>query len=184
MDPEKRKQRPLSVQLEMFVQALVRGMSGSEAMLYAYPERKTWKPDSLKSQAYKLIHRPNVKARYDELLEEFRNREREKTGWTREQSIQALKFVIDSNKKDVERIYEAYEQELEELQKQIEQNPELAQDLLSLKIKQRKKLRSTITNNNGIIAAVAELNKMQGYNEQNVNMNGMVVFQGDDNLED
>ena len=51
-------------------------------------------------------------------------------------------------------------------------------------LKQRKLRRASQVNNKGIIDAVAELNKMQGFNEETINMNGTVVFAGEEELED
>ena len=72
------------------------------------------------------------------------------------------------------------------LQKQIEENPENAAVLVQLMLKQRKSRRASQVNNKGIIDAVAELNKMQGFNdnEETINMNGTVIFTGEEELED
>ena len=104
--------------------------------------------------------------------------------WTREESIETLRYVIDVNKRDLDRIQDAAEEELELLQKQIEENPENAAVLVQLMLKQRKSRRASQVNNKGITDAVAELNKMQGFNEETINMNGTVVFTGEDELED
>ena len=48
----------------------------------------------------------------------------------------------------------------------------------------RKSRRASQVNNKGITEAVAELNKMQGFNEETINMNGSVVFSGEEDLED
>jgi hypothetical protein len=130
------------------------------------------------------LAKAHVKQRYEQLLAEHREKESVKTGWTREQSIEALQFVIDTNRKDLERIMLAGEEELVELQKLMQQEPQHAEQILAQMIKQKKKARANLVNNTGIISAVAELNKMQGYNEQNINMAGVVTFSGDDQLED
>jgi hypothetical protein len=104
--------------------------------------------------------------------------------WTREQSIETLRYVIDINKKDLERINKAFEEELEMLQKLMQEDPEKAPLYLEQILKQRKLRRASKVNNQGIIDAVAELNKMQGFNEETINMNGTVVFTGEEELED
>ena len=168
---------------EIFVQELVKGNTQRQAMLKAYPSRKNWKENSIDAAASTLFKNDKVRKRYDELLQQVREVETKKTMWTREESIETLRYVIDVNKRDLDRIQDAAEEELELLQKQIEENPENAAVLVQLMLKQRKSRRASQVNNKGITDAVAELNKMQGFNEETINMNGTVVFTGEDELE-
>jgi len=131
-----------------------------------------------------LLKNEKVKARYEQLLNKMREKEQEKTMWTREQAIETLRYVIDVNKKDLERINKAFEEELEMLQKLMQEDPEKAPLYLEQILKQRKLRRASKVNNQGIIDAVAELNKMQGFNEETINMNGTVIFTGEEELED
>lgn len=174
----------ITIQQERFVNEVLKGKKQTEAFIIAYPHSKKWKPASVTCEASKLMAQPKVRKRFEELQEEFREREKEKTGWTREQSIETLRFVIDTNKKDLERIQQASEQELEQIQKAIKENPADAEALIVMMLEKKRKIRANMTNNSALIAATAELNKMQGYNEQNINMNGTVVFTDEDKLED
>jgi hypothetical protein len=169
---------------EVFIQELLKGSSQYEAYLKAYPSKKTWKRNSIDTEASKLFKNAKIKQRYEELLYNMREEETKKTMWTREQSIETLRYVIDINKKDLNRIEDAAEEELELLQKQIQENPDKAAMLVQLMLKQRKSRRASQVNNKGITDAVAELNKMQGFNEETINMNGSVVFTGEDELEE
>jgi len=153
-------------------------------MLKAYPSRKNWKENSIDAAASTLFKNDKVRKRYDELLQQVREEETKKTMWTREQSIETLKYVIEVNKKDLERINKAFEEELEVLQKLMQEEPEKAPQYLREILKQRKLRRASQVNNQGIIDAVAELNKMQGFNEETINMNGTVIFTGEEELED
>jgi hypothetical protein len=114
----------------------------------------------------------------------MRERETEKTRWTREQSIETLRYVIDVNRKDLERIDRAAEEELELLHQMMIEDPERATSYIKEILKKRKARRASQVNNKGITDAVAELNKMQGFNEETINLNGTVVFEGEDELED
>jgi hypothetical protein len=169
---------------EIFIQELLKGSTQRQAYLKAYPSKKKWKESSLDSAASSLLKNEKVKTRYEQLLNKMREKEQEKTMWTREQSIETLRYVIDVNKKDLERINKAFEEELEALQKLMQENPEEAPLYLQQILKQRKLRRASKVNNQGIIDAVAELNKMQGFNEETINMNGTVVFTGEEELED
>jgi hypothetical protein len=169
---------------EVFIHELIKGSSQYEAYLKAYPSKKNWKRNSIDCEASKLFKNPKIKQRHDELLNKMRENEQKNTMWTREESIETLRYVIDINKKDLNRIEDAAEEELELLQKQIQENPDKAAMLVQLMLKQRKSRRASQVNNKGITDAVAELNKMQGFNEETINMNGSVVFTGEDELEE
>lgn len=173
----------LTPKQEKFVNLLVQGLTQRQAFIKAYPDNKM-KQGTIDNYASRIFKSPKVFARYQELLEEMREREKEKTGWTREQSIETLRFVIDTNRKDLERIQQASIEELEELEKQVKEYPELAPQLISLMIQQKKKTRANKTNNDALISATSALNQMLGYNEQTINMNGAVVFEGENELPD
>lgn len=173
----------LTPQQEKFVNLLVQGLTQRQAFLKAYPNTKM-KQGTIDNYASRIFRTPKVFARYQELLTEFREREKEKSGWTREQSIETLRFVIDTNKKDLERIQDAAIEELEFLKLQMETNPELTPALIEKMIQQKKKTRANKTNNDALISATSALNQMLGYNEQTINMNGQVVFEGESELEE
>ena len=169
---------------EIFIQELLKGNTQRQAYLKAYPSKKKWKESSLDTAASNLLKHNKVKIRYEQLLNRMREEETKKTMWTREQSIETLRYVIDVNRKDLERINKAHEEELELLQKLMQEDPENAFQYLQQILKQRKSRRASQVNNKGITDAVAELNKMQGFNEETINLNGIVVFEGEDELED
>lgn len=167
---------------EVFLQELLKGNTQRKAYLKAYPSRANWKPATLDTQASLLFKKEKIRKRYDELLFAFREEEVEKTQWTREQSIKTLRYVIDKNQQDLERIQAAADEEIDMLLEQIRKEPEKAEFFTQLIIKQRKQRRISAIHNGGIVDAVSELNKMQGYNEENINMNGTVCFSGRDEI--
>ena len=169
---------------EKYVQELLKGKTQRQAYMKAYPHSKQWKETSVDASASTLFNIDKVKTRYNTLLEKFRASEQEKSRWTREEAIRTLKYVIDKNKQDVERINEAAEDELELLAAQVKKEPHKAEYWIGEMIKKRKARRISGIHNGGIVSAVAELNKMQGYNEENINVNGVVNFVGEEELED
>ena len=156
---------------EIFIQELLKGNTQRQAYLKAYPSKKKWKENSIDAAASTLFKNDKVHKRYEQLLNKMREKEQEKTMWTREQSIETLKYVIEVNRKDLERINKAFEEELELLQKLMQEEPEKAPQYLREILKQRKLRRASQVNNKGITEAVAELNKMQGFNEETINLN-------------
>ena len=184
MSRNKHNKNRITKQQEIFVQSLIEGDSQRKAYIKAYPSRKKWKDNSIDCEASKMFNQPKIKQWYDDLLQQVREEETKKTMWTREQSIETLRYVIDINKKDLDRINKAAEEELELLQRLMLEDPERAQQYVREILKQRKARRASQVNNKGITDAVAELNKMQGFNEETINLNGTVVFEGEEELED
>jgi hypothetical protein len=180
--PNKANPNEVSVQEEIFIQELLRGNTQRKAYIKAYPKRTYWKESAIDSAASTLLKKEKVRKRYDELVVAMRAEEVEKTQWTREQSIETLRYVIDKNKQDVERIEAACEEELQGLLEQIQKDPTNAARYAQAALKQRKSRRLSAIHNQGIVSAVAELNKMQGYNEETINMNNTVHFVGEEDI--
>lgn len=180
--PNKADPNEVSVQEELFIQELLRGNTQRKAYLKAYPKRMNWKEKAIDSAASTLLKKEKVRRRYDELVVAMRAEEVEKTQWTREQSVNTLRYVIDKNQQEVERIQTAAEEELQLLLEQIQQDPANAAKYASIALKQRKTRRMSAVHNQGIVSAVAELNKMQGFNEETINMNNTVQFVGEDEI--
>ncbi len=169
---------------EKYLNYLLKGETQRKAFKKAFPHYVNWKDDTIDSQASRLLKKDRVWTRYLELQEMHRNREFEKTGWTREESIKTLRYVIDKNKQEIERIEEAANEEIELLAQQIQEDPANALLYTQEMLKKRKTRRMTAIHNQGIIGAASELNKMQGFNEENINLNNVVSFTGDGELED
>lgn len=168
----------------VFVNGLIQGLSQRQAYLKAYPLKRKWADSSVDVEASKLLKHAKIRQRYEELLQTIRQEEQDKSRWTREESIRTLRTVIDLNVKEVDRINQAAEEELEQILNQIKVDPNNAQKYVKAVLKMRQTRRLSGVHNGGIVAAVAELNKMQGFNEETINLNGAVVFSGMDELED
>lgn len=181
---KRRKTTKLSTPEEVFINQILQGKTQRAAFVKAYPSKKNWKPSSLDCEASRLFNKTKVQQRYQELLVAIRAEEVEKTQWTREQSIATLRFVIDTNKKELQRIEEAAEDELELLLEKIVSDPTNAEKYTREILKRRQMRRISGVHNGGIVTAVAELNKMQGYNEETINVNESVNFSGLNDLED
>ena len=169
---------------EVFINELIKGKSQRQAFLKAYPNKASWQWNSIDSAASTLLKQEKVAKRYNELMERIRAKEQAETQWTREQAIKTLRGIIDKNQEEYDRIQAVIEEEIETLLEKIKANPKRAVKLTEELIRKRKSRIVTATHNAGIISAVSELNKMQGFNEETINLNGSVVFSGEDQLED
>ena len=165
------------------VHEVVKGKDHLEAHKIAYPNNKC-SDKSRREWACRILKQPKVQKYYNELLEEIKQREVEKANWTREMAIEELKFLLESNKRDIIRIQEAYEEELKMLAKQLKENPKKADKILEKMIAAKKQSRTKVPNTVGMTSAISELNKISGFNEQNINVNGTVIFEDEEDLPD
>ena len=157
--------------------------------MHAYANARKWKSSSVDCEASKLFKRPEIQQRYQTRLEELRKHEQESMQWTREQSIKTLREVIDQNLFELQRIVQAFDEEQDMLHQQLIQasaagDERAAMQILQVILGRKKSKRVSTTYNNGVIMAVSELNKMQGFDESTINLNGTVVFTGQEELED
>ena len=81
---------------EKFVQALVAGKSQREAYKEAYNAAKM-KDETIDTRACELLKNSKVKARYNELLEEHKN----KALYTREEMVNDLIWIKEKAKEDI-----------------------------------------------------------------------------------
>ena len=86
----------LTSKQEKFIQALVAGKSQSQAYKEAYNATKM-KDETIDTRACELLKNSKVKARYNELLEEHKN----KALYTREEMVNDLIWIKEKAKEDI-----------------------------------------------------------------------------------
>lgn len=194
---------PLQVtpQEEMFLQEIHRGATQVEAYKLAYPKSIKWKHNTIKSKASALFNKEVVQARNNDMLKSLQVIEQKKTGWTRETSREVLENLILINMSELQRIDNAYMREreadllaLKACQKIIEdenskkgQVEDAMKDIIKINskmINRDKERRISAVHNDAVINAVRGINDMYGYNENNLDMAGVVVFKNKNKLED
>ena len=94
----------LTAKREKFVRGLVAGLSQRQAYYEAYPNSKKWKPETVDNKASKLFKENEILARYNELMEEHKN----KALWTREEAVNELKWLYKQAIKSIEDQDEGY----------------------------------------------------------------------------
>lgn len=94
----------LTAKREKFVRGLVAGLSQRQAYYEAYPNSKKWKPETVDNKASKLFKENEILARYNELMEEHKD----KALWTREEAINELKWLYKQAIKSIEEQDEGY----------------------------------------------------------------------------
>ena len=94
----------LTSKQEKYVQGLVAGLSQRQAYREAYPSSKEWKDRTVDSRASELFKKSNVLGRYNELMEEHKD----KALWTREEAVNELKWLYKQAIKSIEEQDEGY----------------------------------------------------------------------------
>ena len=94
----------LTSKQEKYVQGLVAGLSQRQAYREAYPNSIDWKDRTVDSRASELFKKSNVLGRYNELMEEHKN----KALWTREEAVNELKWLYKQAIKSIEDQDEGY----------------------------------------------------------------------------
>ena len=87
----------LTIKEEIFVQRRIEGYSQTEAYRFAY-NCENMKDKTITEKASKLMAKDNVRARYEELLEEHK----QKALWNRSKAEEKLMWLLDKSQKDIE----------------------------------------------------------------------------------
>ena len=87
----------LTTKQEIFVQRLLEGYSQREAYKFAYNCEKM-KDESIDIEASKLFNNPKISLRYQELLDEYK----EKAKWNRSKAEEKLMWLLDKSQEDIE----------------------------------------------------------------------------------
>ena len=175
----------LTEQEEAFCMDIAMGVRYVDAFRQHFPE----KLDTVKSvgaSAYSKAQQPAIANRIRKLIEAREQEQLKSIKWSKEESIEKLRYVIATCQNEMERVHQAFEEELQFLQEQIEEeeDPRVIKSLVNKMIKLRQKNHLNKIQVTGIVDAVSELNTMHGFNENNVNVNSAVSFVGEEDLED
>ena len=87
----------LTTKQEIFVQRLLEGNTQAEAYRFAY-NCENMKDKTIIEKASKLMAQGNIRARYEELLEEHK----QKALWSRGKAEEKLMWLLDKSQEDIE----------------------------------------------------------------------------------
>lgn len=173
----------LTPKQEKFVEEIAKGKTQRQAYLVAYPNSKNYKENTIDSRASVLMKNKKVVKR----LNELKQLTEKKVEWTRKKALETINYVMDMNKKEIERINDAceteinlYEAKIMELGQQLSQATEV-RDMIRISkqmqehtetiAKLKKQRRTSGTNVHGIYEGAKILNRMFGYDITKVEIN-------------
>lgn len=190
----------LTLRQEKFIQCVLQGDSLKNAYLKSFPESFK-NVNSIYVKASLLFNQPAIHKRYEELRAIIEEELKRKSIWTKEQSINELKELLRKNRAESDRYEQAYNDEMEILDKQIAEkenelnNPKgyvskklkasLQDDIDTLKmarIQCNRRHQSNKNVNDAILQSIQQLNEMMGFNkkeEQKVEVQAQVSFVDD-----
>ena len=183
--------KPLRHKEKKFLELLVIGeVPKWRAYDIAYPPRVRVNDGSTKyieycsHKANRLLKKANVKKRYEIMQEQIKQSLVDRGVWTKEKGIEKLIDRIEANENEQKRINETYEAQIDMLLLKIQesQSANEKEKLLNQVMKLRKEIRNNTVNNSAIIQAVTELNKMHGFNAQEITVKQDEEFEIDKKL--
>ena len=89
----------LTAKQEKYVHGLISGLSQREAYKRAYPNTRM-KDKTIDEEASKMMNIPKISTRYNELMDEHK----QKALWTREKAVEELLFILDFSKKEIKEL--------------------------------------------------------------------------------
>lgn len=171
----------LTSKQEEFVYGIAQGKTQYQAYIDAYPKAKKWKRESVDVAASQLLQNNKIIIR----LEELNKIKKEKIAWTRDRALNEINYVLEMNKKDIERMNEGFQTEIEIKQKELMEYAKLLSipnvdtkdvstkilDITNEIAMLKQKRRTSGVNTAGILNAAKLLNRMYGYDITKVEVN-------------
>lgn len=187
--------KPLTKKEKYFLELLVKQQKPKwQAYDIAYPAKtrqavlekygKSKYIERCGNKANKLLNKANVAKRYQEMLDKIEEKLINKCLWSREEAIEKLKDIINRNENEQKRINDSYEAQIDILLIKIQESTTANQKekYINQVIELRKKIRNNQVNNNSVISAISELNKMHGFNAQELTIKHDEEFEIDKKL--
>ena len=170
---------------EAFVAYLAQGYNQQQAYTKAYINSKNMNYGTIATNACNVLKKENVKQYYDEMRRNINEILINQAVWTKEQAINELKDILYKNKRESDRYDQAYDDEIEILDRQIkgkeeelsnpkkylsrkkmEQLQNEIDDLKMQRIKANRRHQSNRNVNDAILQAVLQLNTMLGFDKK------------------
>ena len=92
----------LTRQQEMFVQAIMAGHGQSEAYKIAYPKANNWTPGAVATEAYRMMKKPQVAARIEELESNYQKHLEFSAIYDREQLLWDFLYLKEKSEESID----------------------------------------------------------------------------------
>ena len=92
----------LTRQQEMFVQAIMAGHGQSEAYKIAYPKANNWTPQAVATEAYRMMKKPQIAARIEELESNYQKHLEFATFYDRNQLLFDFLYLKEKSEESID----------------------------------------------------------------------------------
>ena len=92
----------LTRQQEMFVQAIMAGHGQSEAYKIAYPKANNWTPQAVATEAYRMMKKPHIAARIEELQSNYQKHLEFSTFYDRDQLLWDFYYLKEKSEESID----------------------------------------------------------------------------------
>ena len=92
----------LTRQQEMFVQAIMAGHGQSEAYKIAYPKANNWTPQAVATEAYRMMKKPHIAARIEELQSNYQKHLEFSTFYDRNQLLFDFLYLKEKSEESID----------------------------------------------------------------------------------
>ena len=92
----------LTRQQEMFVQAIMAGHGQSEAYKIAYPKANNWTPQAVATEAYRMMKKPHIAARIEELQSNYQKHLEFATFYDRNQLLFDFLYLKEKSEESID----------------------------------------------------------------------------------
>lgn len=177
----------LSKKEDLFAKLLVEGKEVVDAYTVAFAgEYEHMSEEELLNEARKLARTKRINLRKTEIFEEGRQQLMGDRVYSFDKSVRTLEYVVNNVIEELELIKTAKFEELDKLQHKfdMETDPVKRDKIHDLILKKAQWKHLTQAQLQSMIMATSELNKMHGYNEENINLQAPIIFHGEDELEE
>ena len=89
---------------EIFVQAVMAGHGQSEAYKIAYPKANNWTPQAVATEASRLIRKPHVAARYEELMSNYQKHMEFSSFYGRDELLYDFLYLKEKSEESIDDI--------------------------------------------------------------------------------
>ena len=94
----------LTRQQEMFVQAIMAGHGQSEAYKIAYPKSNNWTPQAVATEAYRMMKKPQIAARIEELESNYQKHLEFATFYDKNQLLWDFLYLKEKSEESIDDI--------------------------------------------------------------------------------
>lgn len=168
---------------EMYVEYILQGYNHRTSFIKAFPSSKSKKPSIIDAQASQLFSKPETQEYFKKRKKEIQDESKAKAIWNKEIAMNELIDILYTNKKESKRYEEAFYDELDLIDKKIEEmeremkKPRLAKklakklaaDVDSLRYQRIQVCKRHISNksvNEAILSSISQLNDIMDFKNE------------------